>query len=726
MIKLYINNTLVDTSEDILINLTKEIADIRNPENRNSSWTKTVTIPGTAANNELFGFIFDVNTSIINTSDTTNFLPDFNPNLKANCKIYDDSILQLNGYVTLLQVNVTENLIEYEIAVIGQSGDLFGSVGSGLLTDLDFSEYNHIFNITNIESSWDSYIQINGASGAFQLGRGYVYPLIDYGINPNYAGSYIQDFKPALYAKTIVDKIFSTAGYGYTSDSFFATDFFKHLIIPWTSNFLVSETYQADRYLRTILSTGVHNYAIGDVIEFDTTDGGGSSQYNAGTGVLTIAAGYGGYYNITGGWFINNNNFVPAGGYQFTFALQVNGITQYTAFAYAQQSTGSQQVVPYDLPQILLNDGDVVTWKLVSVTDGATVYTSGQVIDVYGFATIATNQSQAGVGVTIDMSTILPDKTLQKDFLVWLTRMFNLYWDTTDLQNQVRVQDRDTFLTNSVLDFSQKIDISQPINILPMGALDANPYTFTYAQDSDYYNDLYFKQFNKVYGDLEYYIVNDLIRQPKAIEIGFSATPLIRDASLNTDIVVSSVREYDSSGKPAYNGGNIRILYYGGLKATATDFRILDGASAYLYTDYPYAGHLDDPYNSTLDLSFGTPQTLYFGKPDGSTLLYTGNNLFVNYWENFIDEITNKNSKIIRAWFNLNPKDIYNIDFRYQYYFLNQYFRLNRIIDHEVGSVGLTQCEFIKITKSNTSIIGDHWEDINVKWEDINVKWFNL
>ena len=136
--QLYINNTLVDTTDSISIPLTKEIADIRQPESRGTSFTKTVVLMGTKTNNKLFTHIFDVSLSIQNASSGTNFLPDFNPNLKASCQIYVDNILQVRGYVQLLQVNIMrENKIEYEVAIYGELGNLFGAIGSKKLSVLD-------------------------------------------------------------------------------------------------------------------------------------------------------------------------------------------------------------------------------------------------------------------------------------------------------------------------------------------------------------------------------------------------------------------------------------------------------------------------------------------------------------------------------------------------------------------------------------------------------------
>ena len=55
MIELLVNEERVDLSNEFEILINKSIADIRNPENRSSDWSKTVTIPGTANNNKLFG-----------------------------------------------------------------------------------------------------------------------------------------------------------------------------------------------------------------------------------------------------------------------------------------------------------------------------------------------------------------------------------------------------------------------------------------------------------------------------------------------------------------------------------------------------------------------------------------------------------------------------------------------------------------------------------------------
>ncbi len=51
----------------------RSIADIREPESRESEWTKTIEIPGTSANNKIFSHLFEVEQTVYGTS--------FNPNV---------------------------------------------------------------------------------------------------------------------------------------------------------------------------------------------------------------------------------------------------------------------------------------------------------------------------------------------------------------------------------------------------------------------------------------------------------------------------------------------------------------------------------------------------------------------------------------------------------------------------------------------------------------------
>ena len=102
---------------------------------------------------------------------------------------------------------------------------------------MDLSEYNHTRSKSTISDSWDYQIVKNQSSfDATGLGEGYVYPYINYGNSSNIGTvSYVYDQFPAVYVKTIMDKLFEYAGYSYTS-KFLNSPYFKSLIIPFTND----------------------------------------------------------------------------------------------------------------------------------------------------------------------------------------------------------------------------------------------------------------------------------------------------------------------------------------------------------------------------------------------------------------------------------------------------------------------------------------------------------
>ena len=151
MIEILVNNQRVDIGQafDILIN--KSIADVREPEKRSSDWTKTITLPGTKNNNKIFGHIFEIEHTVL--SDTQ-FNTNFNPNKKASAVVLVDGLEQIQGFIRLIKIQVTDTAnVFYECSIHGQTADLFSSISEKNLYELDFSEYNHTLSIDNVKNS---------------------------------------------------------------------------------------------------------------------------------------------------------------------------------------------------------------------------------------------------------------------------------------------------------------------------------------------------------------------------------------------------------------------------------------------------------------------------------------------------------------------------------------------------------------------------------------------
>jgi hypothetical protein len=75
----YANNTALDTYEDFDISLNYQISDITDITTRNTSFSKTITLPGTAKNNEFFKNIFELNIDLSVSS--------YNPKVALPCSI---------------------------------------------------------------------------------------------------------------------------------------------------------------------------------------------------------------------------------------------------------------------------------------------------------------------------------------------------------------------------------------------------------------------------------------------------------------------------------------------------------------------------------------------------------------------------------------------------------------------------------------------------------------
>jgi hypothetical protein len=217
-------DTNVGVFNEIPITIDFQIADVRQPENRKGSMSKTINIPGSQDVNILFENIFEVNIS----------LQTFNPGIKTDAAYYVDEILQISGYLQLLKVlvNETTGQVSYECSLIGEMTSFFTDINGLFLTNIDFTNYdtgvgvvNYTHNLTaaNIANSW-----------ATTPGVSYVYPMIDWGThNNNFNFAYPTDFRGCFFARAYLYAIFNMAGYSWTS-VFLDSTFFKRLIIPPT------------------------------------------------------------------------------------------------------------------------------------------------------------------------------------------------------------------------------------------------------------------------------------------------------------------------------------------------------------------------------------------------------------------------------------------------------------------------------------------------------------
>lgn len=761
---IYINGQQLELNENLAMAFTYSIADIREPDKRQTDYSKTITIPATKNNNKIFSSIFQIDKIITTTNYSINFAPDFNPAIKADIVLYIDDIEVFKGYLQLLKINLLNKQADtYEVVLYGSLANIFKELGESKLGNLDLSEYDHAWTRTNITESWATRIQKNGANynnfvAGNPIGEGYVYPLIDYG-NNNGITYKVTDLFPAVYAKTYIDKIFNYAGFTYTS-TFFNSQLFKNLIIPFNkkaltlSNADVKErTFRVefpdlDQYPNntpyfmvgfgdtaptTTLTTLVkYQTDIDDVNDLYITD-----KYSIyyGQYICNKTGDYDLIYYLDNDFYIDIQDKVDSikassGGGTVNYYFRFSRYNSQSNTTTVLDSTPTQTIdfstiftsptnYPANISQTLsktinnvsLHANDRVYVEMVMTSNAPYIKDTNNNLKVFTFGVRFTPESyhynqpvgfSLQEGDTIPLNEAIPNGILQKDFLISIVKMFNLYLYVDKINDKnIIVEQREDFYNTDYVDWTYKVDQSKDFEIIPIGELDTKTFNFSYKDDSDHYNTKYKNLWNETYGNAKYEVVNDFINGVKDTNLIFSPTPAI--GSTMNDRLVPCFIDYDSTQlnnnmtdtivkKP--KDVNIRILHYSGLKSTAISFGIssISAGNTIQYTSYPFANHIDDRTTPTLDLNFGAPVELYY-----TTGIYTNNNLFNKYWSRLLNTISDHNSKIVTCYVLLKPKDILTLDFRKLYLIDGNYFRLNKIIDYDPLAKTPTKCELLKI-----------------------------
>lgn len=262
---------------DADIEVIMQMSDIRDPEKRKANYVRKFTLPGTKNNNRMFQSFHELGYQLSLVPQYTyagsNVISgqgwSFNPNRKLIAQVIVSNNIFFEGSLQLNKVINEDGMISYETTIYGTLADFFTNIGNINVDDLDFSEYNHNLTAKNIlQSQWVpsgqkevmyrkpggySYVEYIknriikfGQEYENYIGEGYVYPLIYQGGSDLKTTVHIDKWQPALYAKTIWDKIFQKAGFRYTS-SFLESEMFRRLILPMSKESLQVPQEVADK-----------------------------------------------------------------------------------------------------------------------------------------------------------------------------------------------------------------------------------------------------------------------------------------------------------------------------------------------------------------------------------------------------------------------------------------------------------------------------------------------
>lgn len=671
MYELLLNGERADIDAAISVQISYAIDDVAKFAYRNTSFSKQIVLPSTAANNKLFGHVYELgsnNPFVVGGSNLNGF---FSVSQVTPAELRLNGLLILKGVFRLIGIKRNRDHIEYEGALFGELGGFMAQIGNQRLENLDFSEYNHVYNTTNIAASWTA-----------SQGSGYFYPLIDYGTYSTNKVDYdIRTLRPAMYVKEYLDKMFEFAGYTYES-SFFNTSFFKSLIIPNNSQQLKAS---GSRFLE--------------------------ASENSPTSYSIIAQG--GTTYVTYDTIINNSFLATLSNSHFEFDNVLSYDVKLRVSLIATSGIQTQ-----DTTINVEKNGTVIASRYIGLVYGGAfeVYTNlvdGDIIRVFfknnspnleSYFSVSVNrlevltevnvQVPVAPGDNININDTLPKGIYQKDFFASILKMFNLYITEDPLTDRkLLIKPYTEFYGTETIDWTLKIARDKSWDIVPMGNLTGRLFEYKYKDDTDYFNESYKKKYNQNYGDRLFDTGFQFSKDRDTTELIFASSPLVQYSGTDKYLTAIYKRSKGNSvDQEELVDSSIRILQAKNITGVAS-WNIKNGASTLsTQTNYGYAGHLNDPVLPTIDINFGAPNELYCS-PDQ----YTSNNLFNTYWSEYIAEIADKDSKILKCYVYLSALDIASLDFSKPVFIDGVLFRLNKVEDYDYRNNELTKVELLKV-----------------------------
>jgi len=721
MIRLFIEDNELDVNQGFTNQITYAVDDLQNLDSKATAFSKTIVLPGTANNNSLLGNIFEFGAANFTIDGIANVGYNFNASRSAKMRMEYNGVQVIKGTLRLLEIIVDGHLIEYEIALFGELGGFFARLGNKKIEELDFAAYNHSYSISNITNSWNNANQ----------GYGYYYPLIDYGnVSTNKKDYDFRAFRPAVFVKEVLDKIITDNGYTWESN-FFNTNFAKRLIVPNNQERLLVNKTQAlnsglDGSTVGIATTPWRRFPFVNVIGDTFTQEDNQYGYPLRLKYNGINSTFNANINIQGTVKLyeqsaSANPYKVSLGYYIDFLR--NGIIVDRKQYYFEQSQRNPPYNPanpnnqatYTFPfsytyssALSLNTNDTLEIQVTQYTYSNLILnftrfsTPNSSINIQAQKPILLTPS---INDTIQINDCLPLNVKQKDFFASILKMFYLMVTEDKMRERhfiiepwVDFYDKDR---TTYLDWSNKVDRSEPIRIKPMSELNARYYQMLYKSDNDWKNEEYRKLYSEGYGDRIFDNGFEFAKETDKTEVIFSATTLLGYTINNVavDKIVSAIYK-KNNGLEQQVASNIRILQAKKITGKSnwyiqdrTPSTTTNLSSA--LTEYGYAGHLDDPDAPNSDLNFGATKELYFTLVAGAL----SNNLFNAYYSSYLAEITDKDSRLLTVKMKFTESDIYNLDFG-RYILIDQVlYRLQKIIDYSPGEI--CKVQLLRVISTN-------------------------
>ena len=731
--KLIVNGIELDLSENIAVPLNLSISDVKEPEKRKRSYSKSIKLEGTSNNMQFFMSAYSLSMDILQSSNVS-----FNPAIRNPCEFYKNDLLIFKGKLKLNEVIIQDKNYYFDCTLFSDAVDIFAKLKEKKLNELDWSEYDHTLTRDNVVNTWMQGVHVNGVFtrnfGADSYGYqpqsfGYIYPIVDYGYNkPSTSTFRTNQLYPFVYVKEAIKKILNEALEGENIEVDYSTSFFtsanmQKLIYGFGGGDVMklNSTYSNDMKVEAdgdILSQTITGYPryytdlngnkqfkhfefnsaynIFKDISFTAPPTQNINYINTTTGTLTINAS--GIYdiNLSGNLIYTHAGINSAGSYEVE--IYVDGVL--TRTTRRTMTNGTLCSISLN-PNLNLKAGQKLTFNILfflNKKDGSII-----TVDVNDIHLTLTARDTIVDGSPITLNNSLPDIKCS-EFLKGIMNLFYAYM-SDPIYNVVTNKSTiyiDTFnnyykAPSNYDDWTDKVDYQREITIQSNSLVQGSNYIYKFSEEKDFLNNEYKRLTGLNYGEKSIQLSTWATGDVK-IELPFNT--YVPYKVENTNLIYSKIidQSIDTTGKETikpYKGKGM-LTFYNGFRTEPITIRNTNDDTQTTYTVYPFTHHIryreNQNFDPLFDLHFASRNYTF----DGLQVIPDQKNTYDYYHARFVNEMTSENSKLLSLYLKLNYKDIHDLDFSKLKMIDGILYRLNTIKDFDLDAYGTTQVELLK------------------------------
>lgn len=686
------NSAQIDLYENEKMHLNYKFTDLTN-FSAVGSYSQEFRIPASATNVDFFGAIFNVN---------FNGWFDFRKKVTATLTV--NTIPIASGHIQVKKLYWQKGkLFEFEVVFFGEVPNLARVLNEKKLRDIESivaGDLDYDLLHENVETPPNEHTILTLCDKwnltAINTEGQAIYWVTALGLFNNSQPLKVGHLTPAVKAYYLFDQILKDAGIQWASANLF--DMLDNVYVPFVNGQYLNSTLGLNDITSTLaLASNVtgQTFGPGDV-QYNLSSA--LTEYNDpnadwSSGIFT--APFSGQFSfkvwasgqITSSTFLTSLFIQPA--------FYVNGVFySLPANSFLADTTFSNSVVN----TIDLSEGDTLEIRLSMIlNDDGTTGPADATLTFYGNGAndyTGTGVELVSVGTSLTGDTCLmefnaPDMK-QIDFITSIQKMFNLAFvpDRT-LPNTLRIEPLVEYIgSGNTLDWTEKLDLSKDITYYPTTDLQKSKFTFTYTEDSDYYNSVY-KDNGRIFGSYEitendFEVINEFSTGEEKVELAFAPTPSAPVE--NTDVVVPKF----INGEGQFVQPKPRILYY------FADFfvNMFDEVSGDVVQT---AVKCLNNY-STMNASVGDSDLNFAPEVPLHTIIAPPyNNLYNRWWRNYYRELYDGQARILEGMFALTLNDIFTFQWSDKIWIVDSWWRVLDVEGYVVGEQDMTKVKLIRI-----------------------------